>query len=797
MSRTLLGRWRSTDPPDHDRADDGEDAVDRRPRRGIGRYVAVAVGIVAVMSMIAAVGFRSALSGWSFASAAAIGTLGATAVVLYARWRRLLLGESVAVSAVAFVVLGGVAVHGIPTPGAYGAFARGLVDGWADLLSSSPPADITEQLRALPFTVAWLSAAVGGEIARGSRRPGLPAIGPILALALSLLFTVEERWLALLQGAGILAGTLALVTVGQRLARRPTATITDEFDPGATSTNRHRMMLGAVVVVGAVVAAPILGPHMPLAGANERFDLRRYQVPPFDPLAVPSPLVQVKASLKEDRRDDVVFVVSGDTPVERWPVAVMSDYDGVIWTVADPDRDPDAAQFVPVDTQLPELDEPLPDGATEVHHTVEIRHLGGSFLPAAGTPRELTFPSDGPGRDPRLNLTTGTVALPGGVTDGLVYDVTSAVVPAVTEAQLADATIISVDRTDELELLPPPVRNLAADLVEGRDRGWDQMAAIRDEFVNGGYYDVTEDTPPGHSYGRIATMLEDPERIIGFEEQYAAAAAVMAQVAELPVRVVVGYKIPPDDWHDGRAEVTASDIAAWVELDAGELGWIPVDVTPDRSRTPDPDTQGATTEQVAIPNPPPPPPPPPPIEPPRQREDEIAADEWEPVTHQFATGGGVATWAVIATGVAGVPIALFALFALVVVGWKVVRRYRRRRRASTTGRVAGAWAEAVDRCTERGAPRLFGATPHETVGVYVVEDELVPVEPSLRRLADQVDRATYAAHPPDETHASVAWQNSDELAAELRRASSPARRAKMRLDPRPLLKDHAKAGTRR
>ena len=147
-----------------------------------------------------------------------------------------------------------------------------------------------------------------------------------------------------------------LIVVGQRLARRPDAAIVgDEFDAAASSSNRKRLMLGAVVVVGAVVVAPLLGPRLPGAEAHERFDLRQYQVPPFDPLAVPSPLVQVKASLKDDRRDDVVFVVSGDTPVDRWPVAVMSDYDGVIWTVADPDRDPDAAQFVPVDTQLPEL----------------------------------------------------------------------------------------------------------------------------------------------------------------------------------------------------------------------------------------------------------------------------------------------------------------------------------------------------------------------------------------------------------------------------------------------------------
>ena len=119
------------------------------------------------------------------------------------------------------------------------------------------------------------------------------------------------------------------------------------------------------VVVGAVVAAPIVGPRLPLAEAHERFDLRRYQVPPFDPLAVPSPLVQLKASLKDERKDDVVFTVEGDTEVERWPVAVLTDYDGVVWTVADPDRHPDAAEFVPVDTQLPELDDELPEGARD------------------------------------------------------------------------------------------------------------------------------------------------------------------------------------------------------------------------------------------------------------------------------------------------------------------------------------------------------------------------------------------------------------------------------------------------
>lgn len=775
-------------------ATDDDAPVDHRPRRRLDRYVAAAVATVAAMSVVAAIGFRSTLSSWVFVSSAAVGAVGASIIVLFASRRRLLLGESVALSAIAFFLLGGVAVGGVPTPSAYGAFARGLIDGWADLLSSSPPADITDQLRALPFTVAWLAAAVGGEIARSSRRPGLPAVGPILALALSLLFTIEQRRLALAQGAGVLAGTLLLIVLAQRMNRHRATASTDDFDSGAVSANRRRLMLGALVAVAAVVIAPTLGPRLPLADSHERFDLRRYQHPPFDPLQVPSPLAQVKASLKDVRKNDVVFTVSGDVPIARWPVAVLTDYDGVIWTVADPTRRDAANEFVPVDTDLPQLTAPLPDGSTTVEHTVVITDLGGNFLPLAGTARHLELPDE---LDPRMNLETGTIALPRGVGDGLTYTVESAVPPTVTDEQLLDATIIPVDRSKELELLPPPVRNLAADLVEGRESGWDQMKAIRDGFVDRGFYDVTDQTPPGHSYGRIATMLDDPARIVGFEEQYAAAAAVVAQVAELPVRVVVGYEIPADAWKGGTAEVTANDMSAWVELDAGPLGWVPVDVTPDRSRTPDPESAGATTQEVAIPNPPPPPPPPPNVEPPRQENKDPDESRITPIPHEFPVGRTISPWAVAAAGTAALPVVLFLLFALVVISWKALRRRRRRRRSSPTARVAGAWAEAIDRCTEAGAPRLADVTPHERVGAYVALDEsLDPVSAELRHLANQLDRATYAAWSPDDELAAAAWHHSDEVSAALRSTRSARTRLRMHLDPRPLRRDHATSGAR-
>lgn len=761
--------------------------------------------VVAAMAVIAVAGFRPALSSWDFLSAGTVGAVAATAIALLAH-RRLLLGESVALSALGFVVLGGVAVRGVPTPDAYREFLDGLVNGWADLLSSPAPTDITPELRVLPYTIAWFAAGVGAELARHARRPGVPIVGPVLGLALTLLFNVFEQRVALAQGAGLLAGTFALISLGQWAAPRTVAEAdeTSTLEGRTVAGHRLRLALGALVVLGAVGAAPWLGPRLPLADAHERFDLRRYQQPPFDPLALPSPLVQVKANLKEPRREATVFTVTGP-PVSLLPVAVMTDYDGVVWTVGDPDTSPDQAQFAPVDSQLPPLERTIPAAAPRATHHFEIEAQGGYFLPTAGSPTALTMPE---GTEPYMNLDTGTIALRQGARPGLAYDVTSAVPPTVSDEAMADATIPVVDHSDELELLPPTVRNVAADLTQGQDQGWAQMAAIRDRFVGdpanasagGGFYDVTEQTPPGHSYGRIEQMLADPDRIVGFEEQYAAAAAVIGRVVGLPTRVVVGYQIPPEaDWTDPDEPlaVPASWISAWVEIDAGALGWVPVLVTPDRDREPDPETESATEVPIAIPSPPPPPPPPPEIQPPRQDEEELAPEEeFNPIGHTWDAGGpDVAT--LVAVGAAGAPLVLLLVFVAVVMSWKALRRRRRRRSPTTAGRVAGAWAEAVDRSLEAGAALPVSVTPREAVRSYALaRPERDVVVDELAQLVRQLDRSVYAADPPNDEHVERAWSASDRVAAELRSGRSAPARMRMRLDPRPLRRDPTKIGAR-
>ena len=167
-----------------------------------------------------------------------------------------------------------------------------------------------------------------------------------------------------------------------------------------------------------------------------------------------------------------------------------------------------------------------------------------------------------------------------------------------------------------------------------------------------------------------------------------------------------------------------------------------------------------------------------------------------PIPFSLDASSGLAPWAAVAVGVAGVPIAMLLLFTLVVVGWKLLRRHRRRTRPTPTGRIAGAWAEAIDRCNEAGAPRLTDVTPSERVQVYVADQSLDNVESDLRTLAGQVDRAAFAAVPPADEHADAAWRASDEVSAELRRERSLTQRVRMHLDPRPLRRDLARSGAR-
>jgi TgpA N-terminal domain/Transglutaminase-like superfamily len=765
---------------------------------------AAAMAIVAILSSGATAGLHSITDDWSFLIPAVLGSLTAAGAFAVAHRWALLPGETLAVAIGMFVIGGVVAVSvvasgEIPTPGALGDFFDGLIRSWADLLSAVSPAELTPRLSVAPFAIAWFGTVVGCSLVRWSPLATAPVLGPLVGLAIAVLLTDEDRTSSLVVGATIAVGALALGFLLDPRRRNgmhadtesgTTAGWSGSGDSTETTTSvaRHARTVRAGVVLAAVaIAAPLLGPQLPLADARERYDLRDQVVPPWDPLSVPSPLVQLKAALAEEREDDVVFQVASPIPVTRWSTAVMTTYDGIVWTVADPD---DAAtDFRPVGPRLPAPPE-QPSSDPTVRATVTIGTLTGPWLPIPGAARGLQFDSS-PGPTVMENASSNTLAVPSGVVEGMTYAVTALVPPNPDDESLRDIELAVVESTVDLAALPPQIRNLAADVTQGIDHGWGQIAAIRDLFRNEGFYDKTTRVPPGHSYYRLAQFLSEPDQIVGFEEQYAAAAAVIARIAELPVRVVVGYEIEPARYVDGVADVRSGDASAWIEVRVDGVGWVPVSVSPPRSREPDTATSEASQDQVATPNPPPPPQVPPDVDvfsENEELEEPVEDDKDEEDEDDVAGSGGLGTLGWTLVGGSGLLLLLLATGGG-IVAWKVRRTRRRRLAPDPAARIAGAWLELTDRYEEAGVVTPVMATPHEAVReIARSEASAAAVNDQLAGLARHVDRAAYDRVAPPPEDADSAWIYTDEAVDALLACRSLPQRTRMRVDPRPLLR---------
>ena len=270
-------------------------------------------------------------------------------------------------------------------------------------------------------------------------------------------------------------------------------------------------------------------------------------------------------------------------------------------------------------------------------------------------------------------------------------------------------------------------------------------------------------------------MLEDPEQIVGYEEQYAAAAAVIARTASLPVRVVVGYQIPADRVANGTARgrrrttsrrgsrsTPASSAGCRSTSRRRRSPARPAERGHDRAagRHPEPAAAPAAAagDPAAAPGGP-------------RRRQGRGLRPARPTRGRRAAPS-TATW--VAVGAGGGPARCSCCSS--------PRSSSAGRHCADSGagatrrppaRVAGAWAEAADRAVEAGAPRLVRTTPHEAVRGYVDE------RPELRRPRARPAAARQPGRPghvrrraADDEHADVAWAASDRVAADLRGAAA-------------------------
>lgn len=533
----------------------------------------------------------------------------------------------------------------------------------------------------------------------------------------------------------------------------------------AKRADRRRAVLGTVMVVAAGAMGFASLPT--LSGTHPRAVLREGLGPIVELSDVVSPLAQYRALAAEDTAPVVMFTVQGSAPPERLRFATLSDYDGEVFTVAEE-----------VETSLKRVpDRRSTVAGAPIDLTVTVRALDMIWMPVAGDVADVTFTgpraselADGFYYDPVTGTAIETTAWTAG--DGYRVEAAAPAVPALTDISAPGGVSGEV-------AVPETVRRWVAENTVGsggvalehlitllRERGYlsrsltDQTLAWASDYPDYQFLPSAS----GHSLGRIEEMFEalltrseetdgsgNLVAAIGDDEQFATAAALIAQELGFPARVVVGVRLSSSDptvttCRDGACR--AQDVSAWIEVRAASGEWIPVDVTPQHSTAPETDIVQQQDPRVPtevrpddVED----------VKPPGPDQDERLGPVDEPPTQADLT------WLWTTLQIAG--ISLVVLLAtvgpfLAVIVAKAFRRRGRRRRGDPGTRITRGWDEYSDAVIDAGGTRAPTATRRELAEEWQ--------RPQAILLAEKADKSVFADESSSDEDARAFWQIVDQ-----------------------------------
>lgn len=733
----------------------------RRPWTSPG---AVDAAFVVGLGTLGLIGFRSLYGGVAYLLVGLLGiVLGVAVTEVAQRWGQPVLAEAF-VTLVAFVLLGGAvaapksALGGVlPTGSTLRALGHVGIYGWKELLTTAPPVGNSSDLLAIPYIVGLVGGVAGQSVARRTRLAAVPLAGPALILALGILFGARHPASLGLQGS--LFGTAALGWMAVRHHRNRSAMTARRL-----GTDRLLLAAGLLAVVG--LTAAVVGPHLPGSGKS-RVVLSRYVVPPFEADQQPSPLAAFRNyAAGGELNQKVLFSVKGEPAGSLVRIATMDEYDGIVWGFGAASQSRSAG---PSDA-FRRYGSSIPTSSTGSVQdlTVTIGTLGGVWVPEVGQTTRISFA--GPQADRlttgfRYDPATATAAEPGGLSAGDRYKLVAVEPARPSEQQLEKAS--AGDVTMDLTGVPTVLQSDASSWASGSTSAWGKVMAIATHFKTVGYYSdgFDPDSPgdpmisaPGHGAGRLETFLKGGPlvgtEIVGDDEQYAAALALMADSVGVPARVVLGGQL------EASGAVRGRDVHAWVEVDLAGYGWVPVDTdafVPSRPAHLTPPTQAPQASSAA------------PVEPPVVSAihspigDQLpgsATDAASNFAHpKKAPGFSIPAWVKTLMWSLLVPIVVIGALYGSVVGLKRRRRIRRRRAATTTSQIVGAWSELIDRARDLGHMVPAGRTRREQAALLAV--------PEAGALASRADAAVFAPGDASDSQVAEYWAEIDRFSARM------------------------------
>lgn len=758
----------------------------------------VSLGAV-VLLLVAAGATHGAVFGSLSGYVAACGgiVIGTLVALAGARWRWNPL-EVLLAAIISYLLAGGPLAlptttgrWGVPTMATLQGLVVGAVTSWKDLLTIAPPAASFVGPGIVPYLSGLLCSLVAVTIAlRAGERRGW-ALVAVAALGLIGILWGSQRAPLALPAAG-LALVVTMVWMAHLQQRgRNAAGHGIVGRPGSRRRARLRLVAGATGMLAlAVAVAATLSPVIEPGGRRDV--LRDHVRPPLDLSAYASPLTSFRYWV-DNQKDSTLFTVEGLKEGQRIRLATLDAYDGTVMRVG---TDASAEGFRRVGSTI--TDEPLPGGTSTTSLDVTIKDYSGYWMPGAGRIQSVAFSGDRATSlqeslyySEPLESAITTQCL----TRGDRYTTTIIDTPTWTDAQLSDKALTTLTMP-ETSNVPESAGTRLSEFIGDASTPVEKIRTMAQTFSSQGFFSDGSDklSLPSHSTARLTAFLDPKKPMIGDDEQYAVAMALMARQAGYPARVVLGFY--PETYSGGTQAITGTNAHAWVEVSFSSVGWVAFDPTPPRDQKP----------QTEVPRPKPNPrpqvlqPPVPPQDPadltPQTNEDRD--DDSDRPSPWLA-------WLLLAAKVGGVLVVIAAPFVIIVAA-KAWRRRRRRRAASRMERITGSWNELIDYATDlrTGVPRT---TTRSEQALYL--DSFVSGEPNpgltfrprpasggVGGLAQLVDSTVFSGQDMADTVEASAWNSTDALSRALASRASRYRRLVARFSMTSLRRRSGRAAVR-
>ncbi|MDQ0726925.1 transglutaminase domain-containing protein [Microbacterium sp. W4I20] len=734
----------------------------------------------ALLVVISLVGFWPTFAGPSFLPAAIGGIVLGLAIAAVSAWRRwgilIITGLTVAAYFVfgAALALPQTAIIGvIPTLETLQKLALGPVTAWKQMLTTVAPVAAADGHLIVPFLLALVVTTLTASLAIRFSQVAwalLPA-GVLLMLVIAL--GTPEPAFPVVQGLVFAVVSIAWLALRQLWAPQNMAVSVSEVDPSRANHMRMRRLLAGVAVLavagGAGVATSAIA-----APAEPRHVFRDVIIPPFDIRDYPSPLQAFRKNVR-DEVEETLFTVQGLPKGARVRTAVMDQFDGMVYNVTDGGPSSSSA-FSPVRSNMSPDAEGVP-----VTLKIAVEDYAGVWMPTAGALSEIRFSGDREEelrRGTYVNTATGTAVATPKLEKGDEYTVDAVMPKEFDDKQLAEVPFGKVTMPKQSNV-PEELTSLAAETVAGAESPIEQVRALETFLAEGGFFSHGLEgevlSRAGHTAERISTLIGG-DQMIGDDEQYAVAMALLASQLEIPARVVMGYY--PDEEQEGEAVFTATgdNVHAWVEVNFEGVGWLTFNPTPPEDQVPnDQNTKPRVDPKPQVLQPPPPPQEPVDL-PPTLPDDRESEDE------NLNLAGIIGAILLIGGITLGILALLMSPF-IVIGAWKAAKRRSRRAAARTADRISGGWDELTDRAVDYGARLAPGGTRIEEATAVVATLAV----PQVVRLADRADAEVFGPSEPTPEDVEAFWGEVDEIVGGLGKDAGFWKRTKARLSLRSLM----------